>query len=195
VPLEPVWCNSRRFDIIQKRPRSEGLPLLALKTITFIYDNREDRILAAVNAGIADSWSCWLTRRMALGVLAKADEFVSQTSKLLQNATAETRDQLMTFEREAALAQTALSLTCTPKDVIANTSRATELLRAVTLNKRGERYEIDLRGAAGGGAIATLNRAEVQRVMQMLQDVVVTAAWSGASERSLSESSLKRVHH
>jgi len=169
--------------------------LLALKTITFVYDRREDRILAAVNAGSPESWSCWLTRRMALALLAKADEFVSKTSKLLPNATAGTREQLLSFEREAALAETAGSLTRTPQKLLAGKSRAAELLGEVRLNQRGATYQIDLQGDAGGGAVATIKRAELQRIMQMLDDVTIKAGWGEAKERAAPDPSLPIVRH
>ena len=37
----------------------------ALRSITFAYRAREDRVLAAVNLGQAEAWSCWLTRRLS----------------------------------------------------------------------------------------------------------------------------------
>ena len=169
--------------------------MLTLKTITFIYDIREDRILAAVNAKSPDSWSCWLTRRMALAVLAKSDEFVSKTSKLLQNATADTREQLMSFEREAALAKTAGSLTRTPKDVIAGKPRSAELLHGVTLNQRGKTYQIELRGEAGGAAIATVQRDELQTIMQMLLHAAVNGGWVSAQKTSAAEGAVRGVPH
>ena len=41
-----------------------------LKTVTPFYDQSEDRILLAVNAGQEEAWGCWLTRRMTLACLA-----------------------------------------------------------------------------------------------------------------------------
>jgi hypothetical protein len=169
--------------------------LLALKTVTFIYDIREDRILAAINAGDTDSWSCWLTRRMALALLAKADEFLSKTSKLLQNATAETREQLISFEREAALVQTAGSVKRTPNDVILDRPRAAELLHEVTLNQRGTIYEIILKAEVGRGSVATVNRAELQRIMQMMRDVAAKANWELAQGKSTSEKAPRTLPH
>ena len=43
--------------------------LRMLKNLTFVYVPREDRVLAAINAGQQEAWSCWLTRRLALAVL------------------------------------------------------------------------------------------------------------------------------
>ena len=56
--------------------------LRALTTLTFVYVPREDRILAAINAGHAEAWSCWLTRRLALAVLERTTEYLATRSDL-----------------------------------------------------------------------------------------------------------------
>ena len=61
----------------------------ALRSITFVYVPREDRILAAINAGRDDAWSCWLTRRLALAVLERTTDFVASSSDLAQRAPAD----------------------------------------------------------------------------------------------------------
>ena len=52
-----------------------------LKSVTFVYVPREDRILAAINAGRDDAWSCWLTRRLALAVIERATDYVASGSQ------------------------------------------------------------------------------------------------------------------
>ena len=47
-----------------------------LKTITFAYRALEDRVLAAVNLGHPDAWSCWLTRRLSLALLERAGKLL-----------------------------------------------------------------------------------------------------------------------
>jgi hypothetical protein len=78
-----------------------------LKSITFAYDTREDRILAAVNPGHPDAWSCWLTRRLALALLERTGEFLASTSSLVQRASADHRGEILAFEQDAAIARTA----------------------------------------------------------------------------------------
>lgn len=162
---------------------SQGATLQALRTITFVYSSREDRVRAAINAGAADAWSCWITRRLALALLGKANEFLVNTSSLMQRAAPEHRTDLASFEREAAMAQTAKAMSQTPQDILTPppTASAAELAQAVTITKRGERYQVDIRGEAGGGVSGLLTRAELQRIMQMLQEVAVKAAWPSAA--------------
>jgi hypothetical protein len=159
-----------------------GAPLQQLKTITFVYDAREDRIRAAINAATPGAaWSCWITRRLALGWLAKSGEFLTNTSALVQRAAPEHRGDLATFEREAAIAQTAPAMSATPPDVIKPATVSAELVKTVSWSQKGEHYQIEIRGNAGGGAKSVLTRAELQRITQMLQDVVGKAAWTAAA--------------
>jgi hypothetical protein len=151
-----------------------------LKTITFVYDAREDRIRAAINAATPEAaWSCWITRRLALAWLAKSGEFLTTTSPL-QRAAPEHRGELATFEREAAIAQTAPSMSATPSDVFKPQTVSAELMDTVSWSQKGEHYQIEIRGNGGGGAKSVLTRAELQRITQMLQEVVGKAAWTAA---------------
>jgi hypothetical protein len=162
--------------------QSSGAPLQQLKTITFVYDAREDRIRAAINsAAPEEAWSCWITRRLALAWLAKSGEFLTSTSALVQRAAPEHRGDLATFEREAAIAQTAPAMSATPPDVIKRPAVSSELMETVTWSQKGEHYQIEIRGNGGGGAKSVLTRAELQRITQMLQEVVGKATWTAAS--------------
>jgi hypothetical protein len=156
-------------------------PLLALKSITFAYDPREDRVLAVVNPGHPPTWSCWLTRRLVLSLLDNGTKFLANTSTLVQRAAPEARREVAAFEREAAVANTAPAMSVTPPEVLKMTVAAAELVHQVTLTQQGERIRMELRGVAGGVAEAGLARAELQRVLDMLNAEVVKAAWSGAS--------------
>jgi hypothetical protein len=154
--------------------------LLILKSITFAYDAREDRVLAVVNPGHPPTWSCWLTRRLVLSLLDNGGKFLARTSTLVQRAAPEARREVAAFEREAAVANTAPAMSVTPPEVLKKTLAAAELIHQVTLTQQGERMRMELRGMAGGGAEAGLARAELQRVLDMLQAEVVKAAWSAA---------------
>ena len=72
-----------------------------LTSITFVYVPREDRIMAAINPGHANVWSCWLTRRLALAVLERATEYIASRSDLAQRAPAQFRGDAIAFERMA----------------------------------------------------------------------------------------------
>ena len=113
--------------------------------------------------------------------LAKSGEFLTSTSPLVQRAAPEHRGDLATFEREAAIAQTAPAMSATPPDVIKPPTVSAELMETVTWSRKGEHYQIEIRGNGGGGAKSLLTRAELQRITQMLQEVVGKAAWTAAS--------------
>ena len=52
------------------------MPLL--RTVAFSYRSR-DRILAAVNIGQAEAWSCWITRLLALAMIEGAAKFLASS--------------------------------------------------------------------------------------------------------------------
>jgi hypothetical protein len=162
--------------------------VLALTTLTFIYEPREDRILAAVNAGRADAWSCWITRRLAFALLERAADYLTSTSGLAQRAPAELRDDLVAFEREAAIAKTAKAMSKTPAEVLKSSvtvaATGAELASRVTITKHGDGFRLELHGQADTGAAGVLSRAEYQRILQMLQEVVAKAGWLNALAKS-----------
>jgi hypothetical protein len=160
--------------------RLNGAPVLILKSITFAYDPREDRVLAVVNPGHPPTWSCWLTRRLVLSLLDNGGKFLASTSTLVQRAAPEARREVAAFEREAAVANTAPAMSVTPPEVLKMTVAAAELVHQVTLTQQGERVRMELRGVAGGASEAGLTRAELQRVLAMLHAEVGKAAWSAA---------------
>jgi len=155
-----------------------------LKSVTFVYDTREDRILAAVNAGHPEAWSCWLTRRLVLALVERAVEFIASTSALAQQAPADFRSELVAFERDAAMAKTAKAMTNTPPDVLKASATEAELAKRVTISRHGDSFRVDLRGEKGGAAAGVLGRAELQRMLQMLQAAVAKAGWLGMPANS-----------
>jgi hypothetical protein len=163
--------------------------LIILKSITFAYDTREDRILAAINPGDPLSWSCWMTRRLVLALLANAEKFLASTSPLVQRAAPDLRSDVVAFEREAAVAKTAPAMSFTPPEVLKTTVASAELVHRITLTQRGERIRMELRGVAGGESDADLARAELQRILQMLHGETVKANWVAGVTASLPASS------
>jgi len=150
-----------------------------LTSITFVYEPREDRIAAAINAAHADAWSCWLTRRVALALLERAPEFLTNTSELAQRAPAEFRGEALAFERDAAIAKTAGAMSVTPPEILKSRASAAELAERLSIAPQGDRFRLELQGQSGDGAVGMLTRAELQRILQMLQGVVVKAGWLG----------------
>jgi hypothetical protein len=141
---------------------------------------REDRILAAVNAGLADAWSCWLTRRLALAVLERAPDYVVRTSDLAPRAPAELRRELAAFERDAGLAGTAAAMSVTPPAVLQAGAADAELAERLSIAKQGDRFRLELSGSRGEGAAGIVKRGELERIVSMLQGEVIKAGWLNA---------------
>jgi len=150
-----------------------------LTSLTFLYEPREDRILAAINAGRPDAWSCWLTRRVALALLERAPDYLTSTSDMAKRAPADLRGEFIAFEREAAIAKTARAMSTTPPDILKSSVTGAELADRLSISPQGEGFRLELRGQIDGAA-GVLTRAEFQRILQMLHGLVVKAGWPGA---------------
>jgi hypothetical protein len=157
--------------------------LRALTTVTFVYEPREDRIAAAINAGRPDAWSCWLTRRLTLALLERTSGYLSKTSDLALQAPAELRREFVAFEREAAMVSTAGAMTKTPPEVLKSSASSAELADRLTISRRDKGFKIEMQGQSGEGAAGLLTRPEMQRVLQMLQGVVAKAGWIATPAR------------
>lgn len=157
----------------------------ALKTITFIYEQREDRVAAAINAGRPNAWSCWLTRRLSLALLNCAPDYLIKTSDLAQRASVEHRPEIAAFEHDAAIAETARAISQTPPEILKSSASSAELAERLTISPAGNRVRFELQGQSGETAVGVLTPAELQRIVQMLQDVVAKAGWIVAVTESL----------
>jgi hypothetical protein len=161
-------------------PHKEWPKVRVLKSFTFAYVAGEDRVLATINPGDPESWSCWLTRRLVLALLERAAEFLTSTSALIRQAPADVRGEFVTFEREAAIAMTTRAMSKTPADVIKASATAAELAERLTISSQADHFRVELQGGRGGGAAGLLTRAEMQRFLLMLQTEVARASWLGA---------------
>jgi hypothetical protein len=158
--------------------------LRALRNITFVYVAREDRILAAVNAGQPDAWSCWLTRRLALAVLERTADYLATRSDLAQKAPADFRGETIAFERDAAIAKTARAMSVTPNSILQSSASAAELAERLTISQQSGGFRLELHGQGAEGTAGLVKRDELQRILQMLQVEVAKAGWLGAPARS-----------
>jgi len=154
--------------------------LRGLTSITFIYVPKEDRIVAAINGGRPDAWSCWLTRRLALAVLERTAEYLVSRSDLTQKAPADFRGEAIAFERDAAIAKTARAMSVTPPAVLQSSASAAALAERLTISQQGDSFRLELHGQGGEGTAGMVKRDELQRILQMLQVEVVKAGWLGA---------------
>jgi hypothetical protein len=155
-----------------------------LKSINFSYVAAEDRILAAINPGGAAAWSCWLTRRLVLALLERTSEFLASTSPLVQQVPAAVRGELATFEREAAMASTARAMSTTPANVIKASKIAAELAEGLKISSQQNGFRVELQGEKGIGAAGLFTRAELQRLLQMLQAEVANAGWFATPDKA-----------
>jgi len=155
-----------------------------LKSINFSYAAAEDRILAAINPGGPEAWSCWLTRRLVLALLDRTSEFLASTSPLVRQVPVAVRGELATFEREAAMASTARAMSTTPPDVLKASKTAAELAEGVKISSQPNGFRVELQGENGIGAAGLLTRAELQRVLQMLQAEAINASWFAAQDKA-----------
>jgi hypothetical protein len=155
-----------------------------LETVTFVYRPREDRILAAINAGKPGAWSCWLPRRLVLVMLERAGELLASSSALAQRAPADVRGELIAFERDAAIANTAKAMSQTPSAVLKTSETTAELVERLTISSQGDNFRMELQGERGGVAAGLVARHDLQRILQMLQTEVAKADWCSPSAKS-----------
>ena len=148
-----------------------------LTSVTFVYAMQEDRILAAINPGHPEAWSCWLTRRVVLALLERAAELLATTSTLARQAPVELRGEVAAFERDAAIAKTAERMFHTPADLLVASATAAELVAQLSITHQGDNFRVELRGVSGSGAAGVLARVGLQRILQMLQGEVAKAGW------------------
>jgi hypothetical protein len=157
-----------------------------LKTVAFAYDAKEDRILAGINLGQADAWSCWLTRRLVLALLERAPRFVERTSTSAQQTPMEFRHDLVAFEREAALATTASSMRPADNAHMKGSAASAELADRLTISLQCDKFRLELKGNREGAAAGTIKRAQLQRILQMLSEEVTRASWLSPSAKGSS---------
>ena len=148
-----------------------------LKSITFAYRPYEDRVLAAINLGQLDAWSCWLTRRLSLAVLERAETFLARTSLLAKRAGPTYQGEVVAFEQNAAMAATEKVVSPTPRDVLDTCAAGAELAIELTMTAKGERLSVKLVGDRGGQVTGLLLRVEVQRMLRMLRLEVERGNW------------------
>ena len=153
-----------------------------LTSVSFTYVMQQDRVLAVVNPGTPAAWSCWLTRRVALALLEQAAGLLAKTSPLARRAPPESRQQVVAFEHQAAMTQTAGSVRAVPANSLQASAARAELVERLSITNQGEKFRLELHGLAGGAAAGVVRRAVLQRMLQMLQDEVTKAGWANGAE-------------
>jgi hypothetical protein len=166
-----------------------------LTSIAISYESQEDRVLAIINPGSPETWACWLTRRLVLALLERAPKFVAGTSPLVQRGPGELRGELVAFERDAALATTAKAMKATPSEVLKSSATTAELAERLTISAQGDGFRVEMCGYRGGGAAGVMTRAELQRMLRMLEVAVANAGWVSAAPSVATTTSPKPVAH
>ena len=69
-------------------------------------------------------------------------------------------------------------MTKTPPEILKSSASAAELAERLTISRQGKSgFKFELRGQSGEGAAGLLTRAEMQRMLAMLRNVVAKAGW------------------
>lgn len=152
-----------------------------VRSIALAYDAGQDRLFASVNPGAPDASAFWITRRLALDIVARLPPALAERSAAVQQAPAQFRPEVAAFERQAAVADTGSHFTQTPNDVLRRMVAAAELLVTLSLNVQADGVAVELRGERGAGASGVWTRADVQRLLHLIEQEVVRAGWIVAS--------------
>jgi hypothetical protein len=147
-----------------------------MSSLTFHYEQTEDRILAVVNIEDADTMSYWLTRRMTLNLIDHATPYLDKMSPVISKTPSNMRAELSEMERQVALARTADAVTSTPTEVVAPAAGTADLVMEVTIAKTGEEFALVLRGRNGHASV-TWSRDHLQRIVAMLEELTAKAGW------------------
>jgi hypothetical protein len=130
-----------------------------------------------VNPGALDSCSFWLTRRVVLQVVERLTPRLDASSPAAQRAPGEYRTEVVALERQAALASTASAMSQTPEEILRPHVGAAELAIAINFSDHADRVRVELHGQRGGQAGGLLDRAQLQRMLQMFFDEARKAQW------------------
>lgn len=107
-----------------------------------------------------------------LAMLQSTTKFLETTSPLAQSTAPDHRRELDTFERDAALATTAQALSATPTDALNASAASAEPTDRLTITQQDQRFRLELTGDRGGEATGMVLRAELQRILRMLESEV-----------------------
>jgi hypothetical protein len=149
----------------------------SLKSVAPKYDPGEDRVLLAINAGREDAWSCWLTRRMALGALDRLNQYLNQTSAITARTPLEYRTEVAAMERQAAVARMQKSISSLPKKQLVTAAASGELATGLRLKPQAKGFLLEISGREGGQARGLVSRAELQTILLLIEQEASKAGW------------------
>jgi hypothetical protein len=166
-----------------------------LSSITLRYDGNEDRILVAINAGSPDGRGYWLTRRLALSFIEAANPYLERLSPIVSKTPAELRGELAAMEREVALASTQGALARAPAAALESASRIAELAFELDVSVEPRGFRLRFRGRKGGESSIGYSRAELQRIVHMLEQEAAKAGWRERTPVAALSSDCKEAQH
>lgn len=146
-------------------------------SITLRYHVGEDRILVAINAVSLDARGFWLTRRLAMKFIEAVHPYLHRISPIAGKTPAELRGALTEMEREIAMANTQRAVWRMPTAAFEMVSAAAELAIVLTVSLERVGFRLKFRGRKGGEAEVGCSRAELLRVVQMLEQEAAKAGW------------------
>lgn len=151
--------------------------MTASASITLRYDAYEDRLLVAIDAASSKALAFWLTRRLALRFIESANPSLDRISPVAINTPAELRGEVATMEREVALALTEKAVSQTPDTALETVSALAELAVELGIFVEPRGLRLKFRGRTGAEAAVGCSRAELQRILHMLEQEAVKAGW------------------
>ena len=150
-------------------------------SIALRYDGGEDRILIVVRAGTPDECGYWLTRRLVLDIIERANPYLDRMSPVASQTPADLRGELATMERQVALARTQGDVGHVSDEVVAGAATAADLGVGLTITKKGANFIVQLRGRNAGQTSLVWSRDHLQRIVLIIEEMAVRAGWRGGA--------------
>ena len=125
-----------------------------------------------------------------LALLERAPEFIASSSPLAQRASPDMRGELATFERAVAITKTAPAMSRTAEAVLKASKTEAELGERLSISKQGDGFRLEMQSDRGAGAAGVLTRAELERIIHMLEGEAGKAGWLGGTAKASSPTAL-----
>ncbi|MGH1462769.1 MAG: hypothetical protein ACRBB6_12105 [Neptuniibacter sp.] len=148
--------------------------MLNIAAFTFKFDQLEDRVLLVGNYNNKQPRiDFWLTRKLVMRLLAKAQELIEKTSGSIATAPAEHKSQLAQFDHDQAWRSSSVE----HENQTINAINA-ELLTRVDFAFKNGNYQL-LFYALGDEALATsiLNYEELHQVLHLIHKGALSLDW------------------
>ena len=146
-------------------------------SITLDYESSEDRILAVINAGRVDASGYWLTRRLTLNIIERANPYLDRMSPVVGNTPQELRGDLAAMERQVALARTEGAVSRAGNDALTDAAAKADLAVEITIAKETNGFALQLRSRNGAHTSLVWSRDHLQRIVLMIEEIAARSGW------------------